>query len=116
LWGEALKQLAVAQELCKTDSRRAIESLALVLQNEPAESNYRAAQMEHLVEFIGLHYSQLIEENQPFSFNLQYVQEFHITELRSKFNEAPESQAIMDARDEEKRVRIAGATSALTDQ
>ena len=116
LWAEALKQLAVAQELCKTDSRRAIESLALVLQNEPAESNYRAAQMEHLVEFIGLHYSQLIEENQPFSFNLQYVQEFHITELRSKFNEAPESQAIMDARDEEKRVRIAGATSALTDQ
>ena len=104
------------QELCKVDNKKAIEDLALVLQNEPAESDYRAAQIEHLVEFVNVHYSQLLEENQPFLFNLQYVQEFHIIELQSTFNEAPESQAIMDARDEEERIRVAGATSALTSQ
>lgn len=57
LWGEALKQLAVAQELCKVDNRKAIEDLALMLQNEPAESDYRVAQIEHLVEFVNVHYS-----------------------------------------------------------
>ena len=116
LWEEAMKQLAKAQELCGADNRKAIENLALVLQNEPAESCYRAAQIEHLVEFVNVHYAQLIEENKPFIFNLPYVQEFHIIELRSAFNELPAAKDIMDAREEERKAKAAGATSALTDQ
>ena len=116
LWEAALKYLAEAQQLCVTDSRKAIADLALVLQNEPAESNYRVAQVEHLVEFVKVHYAQIVAERKPFIFNMSYVQEFHITELRSAFNEMPENKAIMDAREAERRARAADATSALTDQ
>ena len=56
-----------------TDSRKAIADLALVLQNEPAESNYRVAQVEHLVEFVRIHYAQIVAERKPFIFNMSYV-------------------------------------------
>lgn len=116
LWKNAMTQLVKAQELCGTDSRKATENLALVLHDEPAESCYRCAQIEHLVEFVRLHYAQLVEADTPFLFNAPYIQEFHIIELRSAFNELPSSKCIMDDRDEEGKSKATGATSALTDQ
>ncbi len=68
------------------------------------------------MEFVQLHYAQIVAEKKPFVFNLSYVQEFHITELRSAFNEMPANKDIMDAREAERRAKAADATSALTDQ